>query len=142
VVAGGAAGTPAYMSPEQSAGQSLTRRTDLWSWALTVLEMFRGERTWEFGVAAAEVLQDFRSAGGKALGLPAMPHSVADLLAQCLRDDPDQRPRTLWDAAAGLYGAYQEATSYPYKRAEPQGGRETAGSLSNRAVVAAGPRSC
>jgi WD40 repeat protein/serine/threonine protein kinase len=134
VVAGSAAGTPAYMSPEQSAGRVLTRRTDLWSWALSLLEMFRGERTWEFGVAAQEVLQDYLDTGGKAIGLPAMPHSVVDLLAQCFREDPEARPRTLWDAAAALYGAYQDATSCAYARAEPQGGRETAGSLSNRAV--------
>jgi WD40 repeat protein/serine/threonine protein kinase len=134
VVAGGAAGTPAYMSPEQSAGRALTRRTDLWSWALSVLEMFRGERSWEFGVAAGEVLRDYLDSGGKVLGQPAMPRSVADLLAQCFRDDPEERPHTLWDAAAALYGAYEEATSCAYERAEPQGGRETASSLSNRAV--------
>jgi WD40 repeat protein/serine/threonine protein kinase len=134
VVAGGGAGTPAYMSPEQSAGRSLTRRTDLWSWAVSMLEMFRGERTWEFGVAAQEALQDYLDTGGKAIGLPAMPPSVVELLRQCFHEDPDARPRTLWDAATALYGAYQDATSCAYTRAEPQGGRETAGSLSNRAV--------
>ena len=41
---GGGGGTPAYMSPEQWGGRPLSRRTDLWSWALAVLEMFLGQR--------------------------------------------------------------------------------------------------
>src|SRR5206468_8421393 len=49
-VEGAGGGTPAYMSPEQSGGHTLTRRADLWSWALSVLEMFAGQRTWEWGV--------------------------------------------------------------------------------------------
>jgi hypothetical protein len=46
IVPGSGAMTPAYCSPEQANGFPVTRRTDLWSWALSVLEMFQGERTW------------------------------------------------------------------------------------------------
>ena len=35
--------TPAYCSPEQQSGTHLTRRTDIWSWAVSVLEIFAGE---------------------------------------------------------------------------------------------------
>ena len=134
VVAGGGGGTPAYMSPEQSAGRTLTRRTDLWSWALAVLEMFQGGRTWEYGVAGAEALRVFLETGGKAVGLPAMPPEVAELLKRCLREEPDERPHTLWEAAAALYAPYEAATSCPYPRPEPVAGRDTADSLNNRAV--------
>ena len=34
--------TPAYCSPEQAARQPLNRKTDIWSWAVSVLEMFVG----------------------------------------------------------------------------------------------------
>src|SRR5437016_10366398 len=34
--------TPAYCSPEQVAGGKLGRRTDVWSWGVSVLEMFQG----------------------------------------------------------------------------------------------------
>src|SRR5207249_3836810 len=32
--------TPAYCSPEQARGAPLSRKTDLWSWAVSILEMF------------------------------------------------------------------------------------------------------
>ena len=44
--------TPAYCSPEQLLGkQEITRRTDIYSWAVTVLEMYLGERSWIAGPA-------------------------------------------------------------------------------------------
>ena len=46
--------TPAYCSPEQAAHQPLTRRTDIWSWGVSVLEMLVGEVTWLAGQAASE----------------------------------------------------------------------------------------
>ncbi|EFH80097.1 serine/threonine-protein kinase [Ktedonobacter racemifer] len=52
--------TPAYCSPEQAAEQKLSRKTDIWSWGLSVLEMFTGEVTWRIGVAAREALAEYR----------------------------------------------------------------------------------
>jgi WD40 repeat protein/serine/threonine protein kinase len=134
VADGGGAGTPAYMAPEQSAGEQLTRRADLWPWALSVLEMFQGGRSWEYGIVAEDALRQYVERGGRVLGFPAMPPAVQDLLARCFREDPDERPHTLWDAASVLYAAYEEATGTVYPRPEPQAGKETADSLSNRAV--------
>ena len=134
MVAGGLGGTPAYMSPEQSAARDLTRRTDLWSWALCVLEMFQGQRTWEFGVAAPEVLRSYLAQGSVVPGLPHMPPLVADLLKRCFLEDADARPRSLWEAATILYTAYEAATGHAYPRSEPQAGKDTADSLNNRAV--------
>jgi serine/threonine protein kinase len=42
--------TPAYCSPEQADGRPLSRRTDVWSWGLSVLEMFTGGVTWAHGI--------------------------------------------------------------------------------------------
>jgi WD40 repeat protein/serine/threonine protein kinase len=133
-VAGGGGGTPAYMAPEQSGGGTLTRRTDLWGWALTVLELFVGGRSWEFGIAASELLESFVAQGARVGELPQMPAGVVDLLRGCFREDASERPRSLWDAAAALYAVYEEVSGHPYPRPEPTAGRDTADSLSNRAV--------
>ena len=133
MVAGGVAGTPAYMAPEQSGGRELTRRTDLWGWGLSVLEMFLGDRTWEYGIAAGEVLREYRERG-HVLGLPAMPDAVAELLARCFADDPAARPRSLKEAAEVVRAAYEASGAGAYPRPEPRAGRDTADSLSNRAV--------
>src|SRR6266498_3867772 len=37
--------TQAYCSPEQAAKQPLSRKTDIWSWGVSVLDMFYGHRS-------------------------------------------------------------------------------------------------
>jgi WD40 repeat protein len=133
-VEGGGAGTPAYLSPEQAAGEALTRRSDLWSFALTVLEMFVGARSWDFGLAAPEVLEAYLGGGLARPGLPPMPREVAALLGECFRERPDERPRSLAHVAAALRIAWERAAGRPYPRREPRGGRGSADGLNNRAV--------
>jgi serine/threonine protein kinase len=44
--------TPAYCSMEQMDGKVLSRRTDIYSWAVSVMEMYVGSRPWASGVVA------------------------------------------------------------------------------------------
>jgi WD40 repeat protein/serine/threonine protein kinase len=133
-VEGGGGGTPAYLSPEQAAGEALTRRSDLWSFALSLLEMFAGGRAWEYGLAAPEVLEAHRGASPTAPSLHPMPEAVAEFLARCFRERPDERPRTLADAASALRGVWETVAGRPYPRPEPRGGRGSPDGLNNRAV--------
>jgi hypothetical protein len=43
--------TPEYYSPEQAEAKALTPQTDMWSWVVSVLEMFKGGVTWLTGQA-------------------------------------------------------------------------------------------
>jgi WD40 repeat protein/serine/threonine protein kinase len=133
-VEGGGGGTPAYLSPEQAGGGPLTRRADLWSFALCVLEMFVGGRTWEHGLAAPEVLQEYRGGHLAPPGLPPMPESILELLVRSFRERPEDRPRDLAEVAAVLKSAWEQATHHPYPRREPKGGRGSADGMNNRAV--------
>ncbi len=130
----GSGGTPAYMSPEQADGEPLTRRTDLWSWALCILEMFNGGRTWRNGPDALDALRAYRDEPGALVGPGRMPDAVGDVLVRCFAEDPEKRPRTLLDAATALGSVYAEVAGRPYARTEPRGGVETADSLNNRAA--------
>ena len=133
-VEGGGGGTPAYLSPEQAAGHALDRRSDLWGFGLSVLEAFLGGRTWEYGLAAPAVLEACRTEDLSAGGRPPMPGPVADLLARCFHERPEDRPRDLAEVASGLRAAWEQVAGRPYSRREPRGGRGSADALSNRAV--------
>jgi len=133
MAAGGAGGTPAYMSPEQWSGQPLSRRTDVWSWGLSLLEAFIGDRTWQVGPAGPRALEDAVQAGAVE-GLPAIPPVVAALLRRCFTADPDGRPHTMAEAADTLIAVYEAETGRSYPRARPTTGRQTAATLNNRAV--------
>ena len=133
MAAGGGGGTPAYMSPEQWAGQPLSRRTDAWSWGLSVLEAFIGQRTWQVGPAAPRALEDALLLEATD-GLPAIPPVVAALLRRCFTADPEGRPHTMAEAADTLIAVYEAETARAYPRSRPTPGRQTAATLNNRAV--------
>jgi serine/threonine protein kinase len=107
-VSGSGAMTPAYCSPEQANRDILTRRTDLWSWALSVLEMFQGERTWRHGTFAAQALENYLEEGAADPQLPRMPMSVADLLQRCFQYNPEKRPHDLLVVARELQQIYHQ----------------------------------
>ncbi|HEV7501009.1 MAG TPA: protein kinase, partial [Vicinamibacteria bacterium] len=133
MAAGGGGGTPAYMSPEQWAGVPLSRRTDAWSWALSLLEAFIGQRTWQVGPAAPRALEDALLVGPTE-GLPAIPPVIAALMRRCFTADPEGRPHTMAEAADALIAVYEAETSRAYPRSRPTPGRQTAATLNNRAV--------
>ena len=134
LITGNNAMTPAYCSPEQANRETLTRRTDLWSWGLCVLEMFQGGRSWQIGTIAAQVLEFYLQGRQEDSQLPQMPNSVAQLLRRCFQENPDERPGNMLDVANELQGIYQQVTGEAYPRTEPKAGKDIADSLNNRAV--------
>ncbi|MGW0120044.1 protein kinase domain-containing protein [Streptomyces sp. NPDC003327] len=152
--------TPAYASPEQFAGAPLSPRTDVFSFAVSVHEMFTGEVTWLLGAVAGEALAAARAAtpgtyagheagrdpgpdrrrgtgpgpGAYPEGLPVLPDGVADLLARCLREDPADRPASLREVADELAVLYRESTGRPYPRPWPVAAGLRADELNNRGL--------
>lgn len=119
--------TPAYTSPEQAAAAAgdrssrLTSATDVWSWAITVAEMFAGRRITRFGQAAAEALENVRD---------GLPPEVADLLAGCFADRPDD----FGDLVEQLISLYADLTGEPYPRSVPRPALLRSDGLSNQAL--------
>ena len=106
--------TPAYCSPEQAAGLKLDQRTDVWSWGISVLEMFQGEVVWQSGRVAAMALESYLKKWDKQWGIPAMPIEVADLLKGCFHEDPEQRWQSLEFVVQNLKDIYQNAIGTEY----------------------------
>ncbi|MBN2559617.1 MAG: protein kinase [Phycisphaerae bacterium] len=134
VVPGAGLCTRAYASPEQVAGEPLTRRTDIWSWGVSILELFAGERMWMIGEAAAQALEDYLDRGTEDASIPKMPEPLADLLRQCFRRSPDERPKDMQEIVAGLSEIYRQTTGRSYERQEPEAVEALADSLNNRAI--------
>ena len=126
--------TPAYASPEQTSGKALSRATDTWSWAVSVLEMFTGEVTWMSGSAAADALEGYLEAGEEGPSMPEMPEAIRDLLRDCFKDDPGQRPKNMLEAARRLHESYRSITGEDYSGKLPEVAKAIAGGLNNRAV--------
>jgi WD40 repeat protein/serine/threonine protein kinase len=132
VTAGGL--TPAFCSPEQVRGQLVSRKTDVWSWAVSVLEMFTGGVTWSAGYLAPAALQDYLARGTNDPALPPMPPRLAELLQRCFRAEPDDRPDDMVEVATVLQVAYEEVTGADHGRETPLLTQALADSLNNRAV--------
>ncbi|MFF3316173.1 protein kinase [Streptomyces sp. NPDC003035] len=132
--------TPAYCSPEQAdaaagARVTLTRATDVWSWALCVLEMFTGGPPCLYGQTAPEVFAAFLESGGRAgPAVPAMPPALAELLHDCFAIDPDARPRGMAELATAVRRIHADIVGGPPARPEPQAANLLADGLSNQAL--------
>ena len=121
--------TPAYCSMEQMDGKPLTRRTDIYSWAVSVMEMYVGSRPWANGVVAG-----LSCPGYFEQARVSMPEALKNLLAQCLNAEPENRPHDFAETEAKLHEIYKAETGTAYPRPAPKAAADTADSLNNRAL--------
>ena len=126
--------TPAYCSPEQSAGAALSQKTDMWSWAVSILEMFQGEVTWQSGVLAEGALAILLEHNGEDERIPPMPESIADFLHRCFQKDPKDRPADMTECAKTLTEIFKEETGDIYPKTAPRAATDTPAALNNRAL--------
>ncbi|MBG0853671.1 protein kinase [Streptomyces spinoverrucosus] len=126
--------TKAYASPEQMARRHLDRRTDIFSFAASVLEMFAGGVRWGLGPEAGSFLARYRAGAFADATLPPIPPRLADLLERCLTIDASARPGSMTDVAAEIAGIYRSVTGRTYPRLEPQEADLRGDELNNRAL--------
>jgi WD40 repeat protein len=126
--------TPAFCSPEQVQGRPVSRKTDIWSWGVSILHVFVGSAHWTAGYLAAGVLLDYLERGPTDACLPAMPPALAELLKLCFRPNPEDRPRDMLEIVGVLQKLYAQTTGQSYRRETPQAAKALADSLNNRAL--------
>ncbi len=122
VLVSGGAMTPAYCSPEQAQGKPVSRKTDVWSWGVLLLEMFVGKVPCcdRGGALAREVLERYlRSPSSHVERMPASVAAVAEL---CFSPEPGERWASLAEPALELARAYRQCLGADYPRAEPTAG--------------------
>ena len=107
-------GTPAYMSPEQAAGEeTIDGRSDLYSLGCVLYEMLAGEPPFT-GPTAQAVITAHLTATPQLVGelRPDTPPAVADAIARALAKDPNARFRTAT--------SFRDAIGAPATAAAPQ----------------------
>ena len=99
------AGTPAYMAPEQLAGNEVTTKSDIYSLGLVLYEILTGKRAFE----AATLQELIRVRNEAEITKPSS--LVRDLdpllervILRCLEREPGQRPTSALQVAAALPG--------------------------------------
>src|SRR6266568_2641470 len=108
--------TPAYCSPEQAKGLAVTRKTDVWSWGVSVLEMFTGEATWASGEVAAEALDQYLRERKNDGLIPEMPVGVAEVLRGCFQGEPARRWESLAEVVDRLRAVWRKTADLDYGR--------------------------
>ena len=106
---GGVIGTPAYMAPEQVAGDpAVDHRADLYAFGCLAYELLTGSPPFE-GTTRAEVLEAHLNTRPRALesARPEVPAALATLVMRCL----EKRAEDRWQRAGDVQDALSRATA-------------------------------
>ena len=118
-------GTAAYMSPEQARGQTLDKRTDIWSFGCVLYEMLSGHRVFGKDTVIDTLSAVLESEPEWRLLPDVTPPGARRLLRRCLQKDRRRRCHDIADARIeledlegesadeGLAAIEQTATSGP-----------------------------
>jgi serine/threonine protein kinase len=95
-------GTPAYMSPEQSRGKAVDKRTDIWAFGCVLYELLTGRAPFT-GETLSDTIARILEREPEWRLLPAgTPAGIHRLLQRCLQKDPKQRLHDIADARIEL----------------------------------------
>jgi serine/threonine protein kinase len=119
---GVAIGTPAFMSPEQAAGErNIDGRSDLYSLGIVTYQMLTGSLPFSAPSVAGILMKQITEPAPDIRKLrPDTPEDLALAVARCLEKDPENR----WPTADALRRALESRTVTGY---EPTGARRVPG---------------
>ena len=116
--AGLAIGTPAYMAPEQAAGESnVDHRADLYAWGIVAWELLTGTHPFAHHTTVqAMVAAHLRDMPAPVSAVrPDVPRALSDLVARCLAKDRAARPASASELLAALDQASTPEGQAPYR---------------------------
>ena len=112
-------GTPSYMSPEQTRGQTLDKRADIWALGCVVYEMLTGRVAFA-GSTVSDTIAKILEREPDWTAVPATtPSSLRRLLVRCLAKDPKQRLRDAGDVRIEIDASDEQRPGSPDSPAPP-----------------------
>ncbi len=91
-VTGGVVGTAEYLSPEQAAGKTVTRRSDLYSLGVVLYTLLTGRTPFDGDPLALLHKHRFAQFDRPARIVPEIPHELDAIVCELLEKDPGKRP--------------------------------------------------
>lgn len=124
---GSIGGTTQFMSPEQTRGDELDARSDLFSLGIVLYEMTTGQRPFKRpgGLATMEAICRVHPASPQSLN-PQVPDGLELIIAKLLEKDPASRYQSASDLRSDL-----ESLKLSLQAAEAERGRAVAGGKEN-----------
>jgi serine/threonine-protein kinase len=98
------AGTPAYMAPEQIAGNQVTAQSDIYALGLVLYELFTGQRAFETKSLPELLRKREEGAVPPSALVRDVDVAVDRAILRCLESDPPNRPASALAVAAALPG--------------------------------------
>ena len=113
-------GTPNYMSPEQATGAVLDARTDIYSAAVTILELITGENPFagrDFSETTRKILS--HTPGMLREKNPAVHPRLERIVVKCLEKSPQDRYRTAAELLSDLRSLDTRLANFESTKAGP-----------------------
>ena len=109
-------GTAAYMSPEQTRGNEVDHRTDIWSFGVVLYEMLTGKLPFK-GDYEQAVIYAILNEDPKPLDeeRPEMPKELQNIVTQALQKNPEERYQQVQDLLSDLKHMGTESTESKLK---------------------------
>ena len=95
-------GTPAYMSPEQTRGQPVDKRTNVWAFGCCLYEALTGRKPFKAQTVSDMLAEVLKSDPDYTIVPPETPGDILSLLRRCLEKEPRRRLRDIGDIAIRL----------------------------------------
>lgn len=127
--------TRKYFSPEQQHNiekpvrMEITPRTDIWSWAVSILEMFLCYNDWKDGVWAGTDCEYYFNQA-----LIPIPDAMKQLLRRCFMINEYDRWDNFGEIEVHLLDIYESVTGHSYSRSATKSLVKTANILNNEAL--------
>jgi serine/threonine protein kinase len=128
-------GTPAYMAPEQAAGDEVDHRADIYAWGVMAYELLAGRHPFGENKTAQQLIAAHIAAAPAPLATvaPGVPAALAALVMEALSKNPEHRP----ESAAMLIGSLDDMRTTGSQE-QPASRRWVVGGVAAAALILVG----